>query len=119
MDILDIISLLIAPTTGLLGWIVGKRKRNNDFLHEMQKSINTLVTENARLLDEIIVVKRQNTEALIQNEVLEKKLVCMELQNEKLQSSVNHLTVENEQLRRELAELNSKLDNVESITRIR
>lgn len=112
MDWIELLNVLIAPATGVIGWIIGKRKRNNDFLHEMQKSINTLVIENTRLLDEIVTVKRQNAEVLIQNEILERKMGAMEIQNEKLQKSVNQLTLENEQLRKEVAGMNSKLDDV-------
>ena len=117
MDWIELTSLLLAPATGIAGWLVGKRKRNNDFLHEMQDSINTLVSENTRLLGEIIAVKRINVEVLIKNEVLEKKMASVEHQNEKLQASVNKLTKENEQLRKEVSELNGRLENVKTITR--
>lgn len=117
MDWIELTSLLLAPATGVAGWLVGKRKRNNDFLHEMQNSINTLASENNRLLGEIISVKRLNTEALIQNEALEKKMASVEQQNERLQISVNRLTRENEQLRKEVSELNGRLENVKTITR--
>ncbi len=103
MDWIALIGILIAPITALAGWFAGRRKRSNDFLHAMQDSINKLVSENAKLLDDILTVKKQNIELLIQNEVMGKKLAVLEKQNV--------------QFKEEITELNSKLQNVKTITR--
>ncbi|MDR0363666.1 MAG: hypothetical protein LBH92_01385 [Bacteroidales bacterium] len=103
MDWITLVSVLLAPLTAACGWFVGKRKRNNDFLQDMQNSINTLVAENSRLLDEIVTVKRQNVELLIQNEVMKNKLAALEQQNE--------------QFKQEITDLNAKFQNIKTITR--
>jgi hypothetical protein len=103
MDWIALIGILIAPLTGIVGWLAGRRKRNNDFLNTMQESINKLVTENTKLLDDVLTVKKQNIELLIQNEVMGKKLAVLEEQNA--------------QFKDEITELNSKLQNVKTITR--
>jgi regulator of replication initiation timing len=103
MDWIGIISLLLAPVTGVVGWIAGKRKRDHGFLNNMQESINKLASENAKLLDEIVTVKKQNVELLIQNEVMRQKLAGLEQQNE--------------QFKQEITDLNTKFQNVKTITR--
>jgi regulator of replication initiation timing len=103
MDWIALIGILLAPITAFAGWLAGRRKRSNDFLHAMQESINKLVAENSKLLDDVLTVKRQNVELLIQNEVMRKKLATLEEQNA--------------QFKEEITELNSKLQNVKTITR--
>jgi hypothetical protein len=103
MDWITIGTISIAPLTALSGWLAGRRKRSNDFLHQMQDSINKLVDENTRLLDDVLTVKKQNVELLIQNEVMKKKLAILEEQNV--------------QFKEEISVLNNKLQNVKTITR--
>jgi cell shape-determining protein MreC len=98
MDWISLIGIITTPLAAAGGWLAGSRKRNNDFLQEMQDSINKLVAENNRLLHEIVEVKAQNAD---------------------LKIAVKNLTLENEQLRKEVSELNAKLENVKTITRIK
>ena len=44
----------------MAGWIVGTRKRKNDFLHEMQDSINMLSSKNKELLEELVRMREEN-----------------------------------------------------------
>ena len=103
MDWIALTTVLIAPLTALAGWFAGRRKRSNDFLHQMQGSINELVAENTKLLNDIVTVKKQNVELLIQNEVMRKKLSALEKQNLLFSE--------------EITGLNQKLQNVKTITR--
>ena len=103
MDWIALIGLMIAPITAFAGWLAGRRKRSNDFLNQMQESINKLVAENTKLLDDIVTVKKQNVELLIQNEIMKQKLATLEEQNV--------------QFKEEITVLNNKLQNVKTITR--
>ena len=103
MDWITLTGILIAPLTALTAWFAGKRKRSNDFLNEMQKSINKLVAENTKLLDDVLTVKKQNIELLIQNEAMRQKLTTLEQQNALF--------------KKEITVLNHKLENVKTITR--
>jgi len=103
MDWIAFTTVLIAPLTALAGWFAGRRKRSNDFLHQMQSSINELVAENTKLLNDIVTVKKQNVELLIQNEVMRQKLSTLEEQNISFKE--------------EITVLNHKLENVKTITR--
>lgn len=51
------IGLLIAPITGVVSYVVGKGQRNNEFLNQLQGSINMLVDENTKLLEENVKLR--------------------------------------------------------------
>ncbi len=65
-------ALLLAPFTGIVSYLVGKRQRNNDFLNQLQASINMLVEENTKLLAENVEL-RTKVAAL---QVAQNKLLC-------------------------------------------
>ena len=56
--------LAFALPGGFLGsvftWIFSRRKQNNDFLKELQSSINLLSGENKKILEENIQLRREN-----------------------------------------------------------
>jgi uncharacterized coiled-coil DUF342 family protein len=96
MDWISLIGVITTPLAAAIGWFAGSRKRNNDFLQDMQESIDKLVAENNRLLCEVVEVKMQNAD---------------------LKVAIKNLTLENEQLRKEVEELNQKFANIKTITR--
>lgn len=87
--IISILGYVLTPIVGAIGWVAGSKKRNNDFLKDLQDSIDLLSTRNKELLEEVI----------------------------KLRSEVVKLKTENAALRAEVEELNRKLDNVKTITK--
>lgn len=60
MDWLELLNIVIPVVTGAVGWIVGTRKRKNDFLHEMQSSIDMLSSKNKELLEELVNMREEN-----------------------------------------------------------
>ena len=92
MEALTFIGTYIIPLfTAVVGWIVGSRKRKNDFLKDLQASINLLSAENKRLLEEIT-----NANA---------EIVAVRKENEELKASVDRLCAENSQLKDEIRQL--------------
>lgn len=86
METLTFIGTYIIPLfTAVVGWIVGSNKRKNDFLKDLQASINLLSAENKRLLEEIT-----NANA---------EIVAVRKENEELKASVDRLCTENSQLK--------------------
>ncbi|MBS4057759.1 MAG: hypothetical protein KGZ82_10625 [Bacteroidales bacterium] len=75
-------------------WLVSRRKRNNDFLSELQNSINLLTENYTRTLNELIEVKAQNAN---------------------LMSRVNELQIEVQQLKGENAGLLKKINELKSL----
>ena len=96
METLAFIGTYIIPLfTAVVGWIVGSRKRKNDFLKDLQASINLLSAENKRLLEEIT-----NANA---------EIVAVRKENEELKASVDRLCTENSQLKDEVRQLREQV----------
>ncbi len=96
METLTFIGTYIIPLfTATVGWLVGSRKRKNDFLKDLQASINLLSAENKRLLEEIT-----NANA---------EIVAVRKENEELKASVDRLCTENSQLKDEVRQLREQL----------
>ena len=96
MEALTFIGTYIIPLfTAAIGWIVGSRKRKNDFLKDLQSSINLLSAENKRLLEEIT-----NANA---------EIVAVRKENEELKASVDRLCTENSQLKDEVRQLREQV----------
>lgn len=92
----DILPYLASVITGVVGWFTGKRKQRNDFLSELQASIDMLSEKNKQLLEEVLHLREENI---------------------KVHTEVAMLREENAALLAEIEELNRKLTNVKTITR--
>lgn len=103
MEWTAIIGYVFSAVTGVTGWLVGRRKQQNDFLSDLQGSINMLAEENAKLLKELIAVRRENA-TLMSNQ-------------EQMKIEIEALRKENEALRVEIGELNERLSGIKTITR--
>lgn len=96
MEALTFIGTYIIPLfTATVGWLVGSRKRKNDFLKDLQASIDLLSSENRRLLADITAV---NTE-----------IVAVRKENEELKASVDRLCTESSQLKDEVRQLREQI----------
>jgi cell division protein FtsB len=101
----DILTYILPLITTAIGWFVSRfverRKRNNDFISELQKSIDTLVEKYTTTLNELIEVKGQNADLI--------------LGQKKLESELHQLKAENTKLREQITQLNTMLENIKSI----
>ncbi len=96
MEALTFIGTYIIPLfTATVGWLVGSRKRKNDFLKDLQASIDLLSSENRKLLVDITVVNSE--------------IVAVRKENEELKASVDRLCTENSQLKDEIRQLREQL----------
>ena len=95
---LDFIGTYIIPMiTAAVGWLAGTRKRKNDFLQDLQASIDLLSSENKKLLADITSVNAE--------------IVAVRKENEELKASVDKLCSENSQLKEEIRKLKDKIHN--------
>lgn len=69
ITLFEILSYLIPALTGIVGWLAGRKKRNNDFLKNMQDSIDLLSKENKDLVIEVVELRKENAQ-LLQNQTL-------------------------------------------------
>ena len=92
-----LISYATPAITAAAGWLAGKRKRRNDFLKNMQDSIDILSMENKRLLEDLTTVNRE--------------VVALRKENGELKYSVDQLCRENVQLKTEVQDLRKQITN--------
>lgn len=102
-DFSNILNIILPVLTGLSAWLVARRKRDNDFLNDLQASVNLLSDENKKLLQELVSLRRENAFLTSGQEVMT--------------TEIQKLREENKVLRVELEELNNRLSNVKTITR--
>lgn len=96
METLAFIGTYIIPLfTAAVGWLVGSRKRKNDFLKDLQASIDLLSSENRKLLADITAVNSE--------------IVAVRKENEELKASVYRLCTENSQLKVEVRQLREQV----------
>ena len=86
---------LVPMITAAAGWLAGKRKRRNDFLKNMQESIDILSLENKRLIEDLTTVNRE--------------VVALRKENGELKTSIDQLCKENAQLKTEVQDLRKQL----------
>jgi predicted nuclease with TOPRIM domain len=60
MGWVEILNIVIPVVTALAGWLAGIKKRKNDFLADMQASIDMLADKNKVLLDELVTIREEN-----------------------------------------------------------
>lgn len=72
MDIREWVTYGLPPVTGVIGWFgnrwVGRKKRDNDFIEDLQKTINRLVDEYTNALNTMTDLRKQNAELLVGQE---------------------------------------------------
>lgn len=109
MGSIDIIQwaaeLLLPVATGVAGYLSGRRKKNNDFLGELQETVNMLTQKNHELMQ--TVVELRDT------------IITLRAENAELKSDVAALRKENLKLSSEVAQLREQLRGVRTITRTR
>ena len=100
MDSIWMQILAFALPGGFLGsvftWIFSRRKQNNDFLKELQSSINLLSGENKKILEENIQLRREN--------------IDLKANQEEMLVRIDRLTKEVERLRKTIGKRNSYED---------
>ena len=87
----DVANLLIPAAAGAIGWLAGRRKQKNDFLAELQSSVNMLSEKNKQQMEELIQLREENL---------------------MIRSELAKLREENRALRSEIETLNKNLVNV-------
>ena len=98
-----ILSILIPIISAVGGWFVGTKKRNNDFISQLQSSIDLLSEKYTATLNKLIEVEKQNADLIIGQNKMIGEMKELQLENGKLQKQVTDLT--------------EQLQNVKIITR--
>ena len=90
MDTVTILGYILAPVTAAVTWLFARRKQRNDFLKDLQASIDLLAAKNKTLLDEVVQLREENIQ---------------------LRTEVTAMREDNKRLTAEVEELNRRLEN--------
>lgn len=105
-DVIRVIFEAVAPAlTAAAGYLTGRGKRRNDFLSELQKSIDLLSSKNTDLMKQVVE--------------LNDTVVSLRRENGELKGEVAELRRENERLSDEVNKLNEQLSGVRTITKVK
>lgn len=96
---------------GVITWFFTKRQRNNDFIAELQASINNLTGSYTDTLNRLVDVQRQNSKLMINQDKLENQNALLLENQEGLIKEIEILRGENRKLITKINELNKLLKN--------
>ena len=74
INLSDIFTYIAPVLTGIAGWLSGRRKKNNDFLGDLQASIDLLAEKNKTLMEEVVKLREENAKLRVDVEELNRKL---------------------------------------------
>jgi len=87
----EIVTVALPVVAGAIGWLAGRRKQRNDFLSELQSSVDLLSEKNKIFVEEVVHLREENIN---------------------LRCEVAELREGNRALRSEIETLNKNLENV-------
>lgn len=63
MDIIgQVLPYLVSIVTGVVGWVAGRKKQQNDFLVEAMATIDMLTAKHSEILKEMLCLRQENIE---------------------------------------------------------
>lgn len=101
MQLNNLLPYLSSIITALAGWLVGRRKQNNDFIADLQSSINLLADKNKALFEE----KMKQMEEV---STLQSKIIVFEKENALLREWVEKLENQIIELKKQVLKLENK-----------
>ena len=114
-----IIDIALPAATAVAGYFTGRRKRDNDFLSELQASIDMLSAKNREHMDEVIKLRSQIVTLREENLELTKAQERILKENAALQEEIRCLREENAKQSRLIEDLQHQLAGVRTITKVK
>jgi len=102
---------ILTPLTAIVGWLFGRKQRDNNFLQDLQSSINSLADHNNKLMQEILLVKKQNVDLEVTQRRLEIQNFELKQQIQDLNLQLEKLLLENKSLKKQKNEKNNPVNN--------
>ena len=102
-NMIEWLTLILPVLSSVVTWWVMRKKRKNDFLADLQSSIDLLSEKYYTTLQELVVLKGQNAQLM--------------MAQDELKAQIEALSKENAALKDTIDELNTRLTGVKTITR--
>lgn len=80
------ITTMLVPVTSLITWLAASRKRRNDTLGEMQRTIDMLVVNNNEVYSELVSTRKELAEARMEIDTLKSNQEKLLRENVELRS---------------------------------
>ena len=74
---------------GVVGWLVGTKRRKNSFLKELHDSVDMLLDKNKVLLDEVVLLRKENASLKTKIDLLARDVDMLKSENNHLQLALN------------------------------
>jgi len=84
IQFLDIVNLITPFLGGAVGWFVGRKRQKNDFLNELQASVDLLAGKNKQLIEEVVKLREENAEFRYNLDELTRKLQNVKIITKKI-----------------------------------
>jgi len=68
IQLTEVVNVALPAIAGAIGWLAGRRKQKNDFLSELQSSVNLLSEKNKEFVEEVVRLREENL--MIRGEVI-------------------------------------------------
>lgn len=112
MDIIrDILPWLLTAIASVVSWYAGRRQRDNDFLTTLQGNITLLTDNNAKLLAELLELRKANIEIQTTNARLQASLAKLQSERDELLREIRKLREDNAVLIDRVEQLSRKIDD--------
>lgn len=112
-----LIDAAIGLASSIAGFFIGRQKKKNDFLSELQSSIDMLSKKNAEQMDEILKLREQVVILREENLELRKSQERLIVENTQLKAEVSQLRKENKEQSERIEQLQEQLRGVKTITK--
>lgn len=86
MSTYEWITTMLVPITSLSTWLAASRKRRNDTLGEMQRTIDMLVVNNNEVYSELVSTRKELAEARMEIDTLKSNQEKLLRENVELRS---------------------------------
>lgn len=90
-------NFIIGTVLGLIGtpiaWLAGRRKANNDFLRDLQDSIDLLSEKNKSLLEEVVQLRLENSQLQINQQALMRQLEALREESEAMSAVLKEMNI--------------------------
>ena len=114
-----LIDAAIGVASSIAGFFIGRQKRKNDFLSELQSSIDMLSKKNTEQMEEILKLREQVVILREENLELRKSQERLLEENTQLKAEVLQLRMENKEQSERIEQLQEQLRGVKTITKSR
>lgn len=90
-------NFIIGTVLGLIGtpiaWLAGRRKANNDFLRDLQDSIDLLSEKNKSLLEEVVQLRLENSQLQVNQQELMRQLEALREESEAMSAVLKEMNI--------------------------